>query len=840
MRYRRWTKHLTIAAILILSGRANPSGPAQAPASSASDPTMATPLPAPLTGFSDEGVFLVYKNEERIVTIDFRWLADGTFENEHTLSLAGQTVSSKMRVHPAPDGPWSEILMEMPLGPISITRDTQGCRITREKEIETVALKPGTVLFENFAPALMSQPVRLYDKTAGGKQTFPLFILPKRVMEASLELLDTVERSVGRSDLRFTRYRYALPGVDLILWTDDRGKLYLADLPERHAAYVREGYEILRHTPDTDPLLSKAEYEVSVEHNVGIPMRDGLELATDVYRPDTEGGFPVILLRTPYKKEIYELQARYYARRGYVFAAQDCRGRFGSPGTWEPMVAEPEDGHDTIEWLAAQPWSTGKVGMIGADYPAWAQWLAATRRPPHLVTIIPNVSAPDPFYCVPYDHGVFRMTSSIWWADSLESEATADLSGAAYRRIEEKDYHKLLRALPVVDLDKTVLGKENPYWRKWIAHPANDSYWERASFLDRMKDVNIPVFHQSGWLDVEGIGTKLNYLRMASYGHPYQKLILGPWEHTCTDYRRCCDRDFGPEAIVNLQRAYLRWFDYWLKETDNGITTEPLVSIFVMGSNRWLHGDTYPLPETRHDKWYLSSRGRANTSRGDGWFAPEAPRAGTRPDRYIYDPGDPTPDPEFYHEPDDNAESGGKRVRSAEEKKKAREAYHESVCRARRDILVYHSARFRKPYTFAGPISAVLYASSSARDTDWFVRLLEVDEEGKLFQLAEGKIRARYRNSTQTPEFLTPGKVEEYGVDLWHTGITIPPKHRLRVEIASASFPSFSRNLNTGGHNEAETEYVTARQTVYHDARYPSHIVLPAIPDMDARGPAAK
>jgi len=832
MQARRRIERLCMLAMLLPLGRLNPAGLAQDQPVPPTETGRSPAVPATLSGFGDNGVFLLYKNEERIVTINFEWRPDGTFVNEHTLSLAGQSVSSKMRIDPAESGPWSEISMETPLGPVSISRDGDSCRIACKKETQTVILKPGVALWENFAPALMSQPVRLYDRAKGGKQTFPLFILPERVIDASLELLDTVDRTIGGRDLTFNRYRYDLSSVHLILWTDDGGKLYLADVPDQHAAYVREGYEMLRHSPEADPLLSTAKYEVTVERSVGVPMRDGIELATDIYRPEAAGRFPVVLVRTPYKKEMVELEARYYARRGYVFVAQDCRGRFGSPGAWEPLVNEPEDGYDTIEWLAAQPWSTGKIGMLGADYPAWALWLAASRHPPHLAAMISCVSAPEPFYCVPYDHGTFRLSSSIRWADVLESEATGDISGVAYSRLKEKDYYQLLRDLPVIDLDKTVLGKESAYWRTWIAHPANDDYWERASFLKRMKDVNIPVFHQSGWLDGEGIGTKLNYLGMVSHGHSDQKLILGPWGHTSAAYRRHGDHDFGPEAIVDLQRAYLRWFDHWLKGVDNGIAKEPLVSVFVMGSNRWLHGDVYPLPQTRSEKWYLRSRGRANTSRGDGWLTTKKP-AKARPDRFTYDPGDPTPAPGFYHEADEDTASAEKEARSAEAQKKAREAYHEKVTRSRRDILVYESPRFHKPYTFAGPMSAVLYASSSARDTDFFLRLVEVDKEGKLFQLAEGKIRARYRKSMKTAEFLEPGKVYEFHIDLWQTGITVAKGHRLRVEIASASFPSFSRNLNTGGHNEAETEYVTAEQVIYHDAKHPSHIVLPVIPEMD-------
>ena len=332
--------------------------------------------------------------------------------------------------------------------------------------------------------------------------------------------------------------------------------------------------------------------------------------------------------------------------------------------------------------------------------------------------------------------------------------------------------------------------------------------------------------HQSGWFDGDGIGSKLNYLKMASHGHPYQKLVLGPWGHTDEAQRRGPgERDFGADAMIDLPRAYLRWFDYWLKGIDDGIAKEPLVSVFVMGSNRWLKGNTYPLENTRFEKWYLTSSRKANTSKGDGRLTTELPAVNAVNDSYVYDPADPTPDPESYEEPEDSS----KKEKASEEKKKAEEAYHVGTTDKRSDILVFTSEPFKEAYTFAGPLSGVLYASSSARDTDWFMRIMEVDKKGKIFQLAEGKIRARFRHSTRQPEMLEPNKIYEYQLDLWQTGITIPPGSRLRVEVASASFPSFSRNLNTGGHNEIDTNFVKAEQKIYHDKEHPSHVLLPVV-----------
>jgi putative CocE/NonD family hydrolase len=785
-------------------------------------------LPLPLSGVKDEGVFFIQQKEARVATITFKWQPDGAYEGKVVISLAGQTVNSAVKITPDKDGRWVKIAVESPRGPMTFERTGGVVKKTFKDKVETTNLKPDCGLFESFSPALTSQLVRRYDQAKGGKQTFPVFVLPGQMVDVTVERKEPTERSIGGKDVKFKRFAYTLEGIDITLWLDPAGKLVLAEVPVQHAAYVREGYELLTRAPESDPLLSAPKHEIQIDRNVGAPMRDGLKLLTDLYRPKAAGKFPVILIRTPYQKDMMELQAAYYARRGYVVAVQNCRGRFGSPGTWEPFVHEPHDGHDAVEWLAAQPWSSGKVGMIGGSYVGWVQWWAARERPPHLVTIIPNVSPPDPFYNIPYEYGVFFLKPAMWWAEVLDKEVTADLSGAKIMNLMEKKYNKLLLLLPVIDLDKKVLGKENAYWRKWIEHPVNDSYWEQANFLEHLKDVTIPVYHQSGWFDGDGIGSKLNYLAMARHGHRHQKLVLGPWGHTDESARRHGARDFGPKAILDLQRSYLRWFDHWLKGIDNGIDREPLVSLFVMGSNEWLHGDTYPLPQTRFTKWYLGGEA-ANTSKGQGRLSAEAPAGDSSPDRYTYDPADPTPDPEAYEESEEPADKSGPKVVSSEEKKKAAEAYHEQVTQRRQDILVYTTEPLQEPLTFAGPLAAVLYAATSARDTDWFVRLLEVDAKGKLFQLAEGKIRARYRRSTKQPEFLEADKVYEYTIDLWQTGITIPKGHRLRVEVASASFPSFSRNLNTGGHNETETRYVKAQQKIYHSKQYPSHVLLPVV-----------
>jgi len=796
------------------------------------DSTSSAGLIYPINIMADEGRYRLYVNEEVLVTDDFVWKSDGSFVSSYVTSVAGQTVETSLGISVDSNGIWDRMIMSTVHGEVSITVNNDSIIINAMGSRNSMAIHPKTLIFENFSPALMSQAVAAYDQEKGGKQTFPLFIIPAVIMDASLERLETVERSVTGDFQQFTLYRYGLPGVDVTIWVDKDNRVCFGDVPAQHAYYVRDGYESLMAEPEEDSLLSQPKFDIKVDRDVMVAMRDGIKLATDIYRPDTAGQYPVVLVRTPYKKEMNELQAKYYARRGYVYAVQDCRGRFASEGEWVPFFNEPKDGYDAIEWLAVQPWSNGKVGMIGASYLGWVQWWAARENPPHLVTIIPNVSPPDPYYNIPYEYGAFFMMGSIWWADILESEATADITGKKISDISKKEYGTLLSHLPVIEIDSVFLGKKNSYWRDWIAHPDNDDYWAKVSFLNRLKDVDIPVYHQSGWYDGDGIGSKLNYLAMAKAGHDYQKLVLGPWGHTAQAMRMGQNNtDFGPKAIIDLQTSYTRWLDHWLLGIDNGIDREPLVSLFVMGTNDWLQGDKYPLPQTKFTKFYLASKGGANTSKGDGWLAAEIPDSSAEADKYNYDPSDPTPDPIFYFGEEDGGSEDSTRVEDVDQEVEEARAYHGKVLEEREDILVYDTPALEEPLTIAGPVSAVLYAASSAMDTDWNMRISKIDNDGQIFHLVNGVIRARYHKSFSEPELLEPGKVYEYHLDLWQTGITIKKGEKLRVELASAAFPRYSRNLNTGGHNETETEFISADQTIYHSKKYPSHILLPVIPE---------
>jgi putative CocE/NonD family hydrolase len=768
--------------------------------------------------FEDSANFKLYLKGTVIATASNSLDKEGNYQRRMIMSMAGQTAEFEMTVVPDDNGEWQSITIENPaFETIQGRREGNRAVYTIKGEEKWVDLPEDYVLYDDYGMHFESVMVRKYDKEKKGKQVFKRFRIPEsfpgEIIDVEVEYLEDEKRSIGGKPVTFQKFQVKTMGILSVYWFDQDFKICLTETKAAQAFGVREGFEELMFPDKADPTISRADYRVT-KSTVLVPMRDGVKLATDLYLPEGQKGkFPSILIRTPYKKESSELDGKFYASRGYAVAIQDVRGRYASEGEWEPFVNEGLDGYDAVEWLAAQPWSTGKVGMVGGSYLGWVQFWAAVHKPRHLVTIIPNVVPPDPFYNIPYEYGSFFILGALWWAEMVEKEAASDFTMKKLMEVSERDYEKDLDHLPVIDLDLKIFGKKNAYWRKWVEHNKNDTYWERANYLDKLKDLDIPVFLQSGWLDGDTIGSKLAYLQLKESKNKNIKLILGPWGHSDLAIN-LSGRDMGDEGVMDLPTLYLRWFDYWLKGMDNEILEEPLVQLYAMNSKKWLKAETYPLPQTEFTKLFLSSVKGANTLEGDGKLGWELPENSREYDTYTYDPGDPTPAWQF------RARNGGKKR-------------YEEITNRRQDILVFETEPFTEPVTLAGPMSARLYASSSALDTDWFVSVFAFSENDGPIPLGNpwgrGTIRARFRNSLSEPELLEPNKVYEYTIDLWHTGITLEKGWKIRVEITSAFFPFFSRNLNTGGHNEKETEYKKAEQKIYHSKEFPSHILLPVI-----------
>ena len=552
------------------------------------------------------------------------------------------------------------------------------------------------------------------------------------------------------------------------------------------------------------PASPEQTYTVKIDFDVRVKMRDGVELSADLYRPDTEGKFPVILNRTPYTKTGSLESGRYFAERGYVFVAMDVRGRGDSDGEFVPYRNDGQDGYDAVEWCAAQPWSTGKVGTIGGSYNGRIQWLTAVLQPPHLTTMIAMVTPSDPF--VEWPTGTHLPMDISWYHFT---------AGHVSQNMRAVDWTKIQKHLPLYTMDEAV-GRPSIYWKQDLDHPQLDAYWEAMRYQNKYDRVKVPVLHISGWYDDEQIGTPLNFIGMTTKGpldvRNKQKLLMGPWPHAINSTSKLADVEFGPSAKIDLNGYWLRWFDYWLKEKDTGILSEPPVRIFVMGENKWTDEAEWPIGRTRWTKYYIHSQGRANSLFGDGALSTILPAAEPS-DSYTNDPERPVP---FVTEP------SFAQIGSAED--------YRPVER-RDDVLVYTSEPLAEDLTVCGPIKVELYASSSAKDADFMGMLIDVWPEGYAQRLIDGMVRARYREGMDKASLIEPGKVTAYTLDLWNTCQTFKKGHSIRLQIASSAFPKYDRNPQTGDNLAKATKLQKADLRIYHDKDHPSHIILPVVPE---------
>ena len=576
---------------------------------------------------------------------------------------------------------------------------------------------------------------------------------------------------------------------------------------------------------------SAEQFDVKATRGHKAAMRDGVRLSVDMFQPKANGPFPAILIITPYSNNPgYETRGNWFAKRGYVVAVADSRGRFDSEGEWDPFDPKHKtDGYDLVEWLAAQPWCDGKVGMMGLSYMGWAQWWTATEGPPSLRAIVPEVAPPDQFYNLPYQNGVL-VGLMMDWAGQMAGRVGQTLGPGPYggfaaseRRLS--DYMQL----PYLKLNEMRGALDAPWFEKWIrGNLASDPYWRGISYQTPQSyaKVIVPSLAVTGWFDADFNGSPMNYLAMKQHGATPDarrpRLVIGPWPHIFNQNTKVGAFDYGPDAVINWDGYVCRWFDHFLKGIANDVTNDPPVHVFVMGRNRWRAEQDWPLPQTRWTKYYLHSGGRANSTSGDGGLSTSSPGASETAafDTYTYDPAKPTLSP-F---------TGGHLEDGAADTRKSSSGP---------DVLVYTTLPLDEEVEVTGPITAKLYAATSARDTDWMMRLVDVRPDGYAAMLCEGLMRARHRDPEHGGAFnaeklseIKPDQVYEYTISFWRaTANAFGKGHRIRVEISSSYFPYYLRNLNTGADNIGlETNSVVAEQKLMHMATQPSYVVLPVIP----------
>ena len=577
-------------------------------------------------------------------------------------------------------------------------------------------------------------------------------------------------------------------------------------------------------------------HNIVIERDVMVPMRDGVRLATDVYRPDDGARHPVLVNGHPYDNDhflaTHELvfSPLVAAQRGYAVVVQEARGRAGSEGTWRPYGNEGKDAYDTVEWAAAQPWSDANVGLYGACALGWTAIQGAVEAPPHLKAVFAYMTATNYHSGWTYSGGAFELGFQLSWVWTILARDTISRLGlepAAREEAERKlaaaaaDIKSSARYLPLIDFPAYQDGAA-PYWREWLSHPAYDDFWRQVDAVARAERIKVPVLHMSAWYDTCLRGHVDLHNALQLHGDErvrnHHRLILGPWDHSAYYNKRptCAgERDFGPGVMTGpdtLAPIAFQWFDYWLTGKGDAFMPEHKIRYFQMGENVWKETDSWPPPHTVVP-YYLHSSGQANSRRGDGALSPKPPGS-EPPDSYVYDPFDPAPT------------AGGRSMIDVLPGVENQVAVEE-----RQDVLVYTSARLAEPVAVNGPVYVTLHASSSAPDTYFTAKLVDVQPDGYCANIAEGIIRARYRNGFEREEFLEPDKIAEFRLDLWDMAHTFQPNHRIRLEISSSNFPRFDRNLNSrvtpGLATEADAQ--KAVQQVFHSKPYPSHLSLPVM-----------
>jgi uncharacterized protein len=578
---------------------------------------------------------------------------------------------------------------------------------------------------------------------------------------------------------------------------------------------------------------------IIMERNVPATMRDGTVLRADVYRPAKDRKFPVLLGRTPYNKShlpsaALGLDPLTAAHAGYVVIIQDTRARFESDGGRFYMYRDEfNDGYDSVEWAASLAYSDGNVGMVGVSYHGMTQFQAAVMRPPHLKAIFPITWGTDVFL---YRGGAFEMGLLYYWALSVIGPNAVARAMQEYPELH-KDFVQLIDtidhigdgaylSLPLIeDAWPELANNFAPFVSDILNHPSYDEYHQNIGVKRKADQVNVPCFCVAGWHDAI-LGHNLEHFQNikanggSEVARKKSRIIISPWAHGA--FLHCVGEiNYGLASsgyFLDLKRdltsLQLEWFDYWLKGKENGITDEAPVKIFVMGENKWRDEQEWPLARTQYTQYYFRSKGNANTKRGDGFLSTKPP-GDEAPDRFVYDPRDPVPT------------LGGNILLPMNYTKGP---VDQQFLEEREDILIYRTQPLEKDVEVTGPITVRLYAASSARDTDFTAKLIDVYPDGKTYNLADGIIRARYRNGSETQALIQPEEIYEYNIDLWATSNLFKAGHRIGVEISSSNFPRFDRNTNTGKLGRDSSDMAVAKQTVYHDGRYPSHIVLPVIP----------
>lgn len=554
-----------------------------------------------------------------------------------------------------------------------------------------------------------------------------------------------------------------------------------------------------------------------IERNVAATMRDGTRLLADIHWPDNSKPAPVILQRTAYNKSNYATLGEMLAQRGFVTIFQDVRGQFASEGQFTPWTNEGRDGFDTIAWAANLEGVNGKVGTFGGSYSGYCQWQAALEQPPHLRAMAPHVAPVDLYDQWVFPGGAFALSMmKSWLLHDVAATAVMRLADgeklrqemlAAYEALPDKHYSSLpLDQFAPLHPDRAEVAG---YFFDWVrSHSRRDGYWQGLSLRGRHREIAIPVLNMGGWYDVFIPGTIEHFCAMQAgagsrVAREHSRLVIGPWAHL--DWgTKLGELDFGPQAKSPYLDEICRWFGHWLKDEDTG-PAEPAVRYFVMGRNEWASSSTWPPPEARLLNLYLARSG------GTGVLQRNSPEPDGK-DLFVYDPDNPVPS------------IGGHGCCFAPVSPFG--PYDQSRLYTRHDILTYTTPTLEVPLLLIGPVEAKLQVSSSAPETDFTAKLIDVHPDGRCLNIGEGIRRVRFSENANPRHAHGPTRGHEVTISLQPTAIEIGLGHALRLEVSSSNFPLYDANPNTGEAFGTTARTVPARQTVYLGGTYGSRLSI--------------
>ncbi|OGV47554.1 MAG: hypothetical protein A2017_11305 [Lentisphaerae bacterium GWF2_44_16] len=541
--------------------------------------------------------------------------------------------------------------------------------------------------------------------------------------------------------------------------------------------------------------------------NVKIKMRDGVALSCNIIFPAGKGKFPTVLARTPYNKESYNISSelvRRYLESGYVHISQDVRGKFDSDGVFDPFN-ETEDGYDTIMWIASQPWSNGKVGMIGGSYGGFTQIYPAKLAPAPLQAITPSVIGSNPVKNIIYKNGVLQFPIVSWILN------TAAGRSALSQPVE--DWNEFFTNVPIHDM-ATANGFEIPAFENWMSRTVADKYWDTFNIDAFIGKIDIPVFLAGGWYDFySDVPLRLfSEMKKNASMKKKVKVIMGPWLHALSTDRIVGQIDFGVSSLMDIELIKKLWLDRFIKGEKNGIDKEAPLKIFVMGINKWRDEYEWPLKRTEYTSFHIGSGNSANSMHGDGFLSEEKHESKSEKDLFIYNPLNPVPS------------IGGATLGPL-----IGGPFDQRPAERRDDVLVYSSRALKKALEVTGPVRMELYVSSSAPDTDFIARLCDVYPDGRSINLCDGIIRTRFRKGFEKELMMEKEKIYKLEIDMDAISNVFLPGHMIRLEITSSCFPRFARNFNTGKKNIDEKNPFIAEQIIYHSKKHPSRLILPLI-----------